>query len=360
MSDTKHVKGDLPPWPAPTWAGSHAHGSPLASGRIRTQNRDFLVEEVLGFPADGEGEHWLLKVEKTDSNTAWVAGQLARIGGVSRRDVGYSGLKDRRAVTLQYFSIPLRRDGPGDWCAIKADGFRVRDAQRHRRKLRRGAHQGNRFSLLIRECNADPRELARRLQRIASDGVPNYFGEQRFGRAGGNLSLARRVFADPGHPWPRADKEFALSASRSLIFNEVLAARVRQGSWNQLLPGDVAMLSGSRSVFKVDAVDDTLLQRLAQHDLDPSGPLPGEAGLVPSGIPLQLETSVCDAFPGLGPGLAAWRVKADRRRLRLLPTDLGWELGQEGLALSFTLPSGSFATAVLRELIDYVEGQDAG
>lgn len=355
MNDSQSPDAELPRWPTPTWMGTHAHGSPVARGRIRVQSADFAVEEVLGFAADGEGEHWLLRVEKTDSNSAWVAGQLARVAGVARREVGYSGIKDRRAVTVQYFTLPRRRNGPADWRDLSGDGFRVLDAQHHRRKLRRGAHQANLFRLMVRGLSADQVMLSRRLEGIAVRGVPNYFGEQRFGRAGGNLVMAQRVLADPHRRWPRADKEFALSAARSLVFNEVLAARVREGTWDRLLDGDVAMLSGTRSVFQVDHVDAELQERCAQHDLDPSGPLPGEGGLLPSGQPMELEARVAESFPGLVSGLDAWRAKADRRRLRIVPGDLRWELGDESLRLAFSLPAGSFATAVLREFLDYAE-----
>lgn len=346
-----------PAWPAPTWQGTWALGGPACSGRIRARCEDFRVDELLGFEADGEGEHWLLQVEKTGSNTAWVAGQLARAAGVSKRDVGYSGLKDRHAVTVQHFSLPVRRGDPPDWERVSAPGFRVLAAWRHRRKLRRGSHRANRFHIRVTGLAGDRQALEHRLH-AATGGVPNYFGEQRFGRGMGNLSLAARVLADPRRSWGRADREFALSAARALAFNEVLAARVRDGSWDRLLPGDLAMLAGSHSVFAVAQVDEALRTRLQAHDLDPTGPMPGTGGMQPGGDVLALEQAVCASFAGLESGLQAWGARAERRRLRLLPQAMDWSLEGEDLALHFELPAGSFATAVLRELVNYGDGDD--
>jgi len=315
------------------------------------------VEELLGFEADGEGEHWLLQVEKTGSNTAWVAGQLARAAGVAKRDVGYSGLKDRHAVTIQHFSLPASRGDSVDWQRVEGPGFRVLAAQRHRRKLRRGSHRGNRFHIRVTGLSGDTRALESRLQ-AATRGVPNYFGEQRFGRGMGNLQLAARVLSDPGRRWPRVEREFALSSARALVFNEVLAARVRDRSWDRLLAGDLAMLAGSHSVFAVEEVDEALRSRLQAHDLDPSGPLPGSGGMQPGGSVLALEQAVCASFAGLQAGLQELGVRAERRRLRLLPQAMDWSLDGETLALSFDLPAGSFATAVLRELVHYGEGDE--
>lgn len=338
-----------------SWSDARAHGPAVGSGVIRSLSSDFRVDEILGFEADGDGPHLLLQVEKTDCNTAWVAGQLARIAGVPRRDVGYSGLKDRWAVTSQAFTVPAGEMSPEQWLEVQGEGFRVLSASLHRRKLRRGSHQANRFRLVVRELQADGGQLEQRLREVSAAGVPNYFGEQRFGRQGRNLVLADRVLADPRRRWKRDDREFAFSAARSALFNEVLAARVRAGTWNRLVPGDVVMLSGSRSVFRVDELDEEILTRHSAGDLGPTGPLPGEAGVEPAAQALELERSVLESRQGWVQGLCASRVKADRRRLVQAVDDMEWSIEQQELTLSFVLPSGSFATSVLAEILDYRE-----
>ena len=341
--------------PVFSWFDTRALGPPDASGVIRRESADFQVDEILGFEPDGEGDHLLLWVEKTDCNTNWVAGQLARQAGLQPRDLGFSGLKDRWAITRQYFSVPASGGSCEQWSGWESEGFKVLAATRHRRKLRRGSHQGNRFQLRVRELQGDRRELERRLQVVVRGGVPNYFGEQRFGRDMGNLALAQRVLSDPRRRWHRNEREFAFSAARSALFNEVLARRIREGSWNILLPGELAMLEGSRSVFLAEEIDQTLQDRLASGDIGPSGPLAGESAMQAGGLAGALEQEVLAGYSHWVDGLCASRVKADRRRLVLKLPDLQWRIEDQTMELSFTLPSACFATAVLRELLSYSE-----
>ena len=209
----------------PDW--HRAHGAPLFEGRIKADVADFVVDEILGFDPSGDGEHAYLQVEKAGANTAWVARQLGGFAGVPVRDVGYAGLKDRHAVTRQWFSVrtPVRQSP--DWSAFEAEGVRILENVRHRRKLKRGAHKGNEFCIVIRST-AVPRSAVRdRIGVIASAGIPNYFGAQRFGREAGNLDLARSLATDT--PLSRRDLGFALSAARSFLFNEILSRRVADG-----------------------------------------------------------------------------------------------------------------------------------
>ncbi|MDG2376182.1 MAG: tRNA pseudouridine(13) synthase TruD, partial [Woeseiaceae bacterium] len=229
----------------PDWA--RAHGSSLFRGQIKKTPDDFRVEEVLGFVPTGEGEHDFLRIEKTDSNTTWVARQLAAHAGVTAKDVGYAGLKDRRAVTTQWFSI-RRPSGEGtDWSTLKVSGIRLLEHTQHRRKLKTGAHAGNRFRIVVRGMLGDSGQVDERLKAVQALGVPNYFGPQRFGRHAHNLVLASAVFE--GKRMKRDLRSIAISAARSLIFNEVLSARVAGGSWSRLVSGEPANLDGSGSIF---------------------------------------------------------------------------------------------------------------
>ena len=195
----------------------------------------------------GAGEHAFLLIEKSGANTEWVARRLAEKAGVAPMSVGYSGLKDRHAITRQNFSVHLPGRADPDWSALAIPGVRVLAASRHDRKLKRGVHRGNLFRIRVRDIAGVREVVEPRLALIRERGVPNYFGEQRFGRDAGNIDNARAMFA--GRRMPRAQAGMALSAARSLIFNAVLAQRVEDGSWDCGLDGEVWMLAGTHSIF---------------------------------------------------------------------------------------------------------------
>jgi tRNA pseudouridine13 synthase len=313
---------------------------------------DFQVSEIPLLEPEGDGEHIWVLVRKRLQNTADVAGLLARCAGVPQRDVSYAGLKDRQAVTEQWFSVHLPGRTLPDWSAIGSPDVSVLQQARHGRKLRRGALRGNRFRIKVRDLVTDPVQLQYRLETIAAEGVPNYFGEQRFGRNGSNLRIAERLFSNPRMRLSRHQRGLALSAARSLLFNAVLSRRVSEGSWNRALPGDAMQLQGSHSYFIATLVDAELQQRVAAHDVHPTGPLHGRgAAAVEAGV-LALETAVLAGYPGWRAGLEAAGLKQERRALRLIPEDLGWTQPEANvLCMEFSLPAGAYATSVLRELL---------
>ena len=329
----------------PEWA--HAHGTPLFAASIRGEPADFQVIEDLGFDLAGDGEHDFLGVEKVAANTDWVARQLARHAGVRAADVGYSGMKDRHAITRQWFSVPRRESG---WASFAAEGVTILDVRRHHRKLRRGAHSGNSFRIALRTPRAAALRQAaeERLACVADCGVPNYFGPQRFGRDGGNIDLARRLFS--GARLKRDKRSIAISAARSFLFNEILSARVADGSWQQVLPGEVVNLDGSGSVFRADSVDETLERRAREMDIHPTATLWGLRSEISGEVIETLERNATDVHADLRTGLERLSVKAAHRPLRMRVADLSWEIENDALWLEFTLPPGAFATAVLREI----------
>lgn len=323
-----------------------AHGGPHGHAVIRQVPEDFVVDEQLGFQPDGEGPHALLRVRKRGANTDWVARALAREAGVRPMDVGFAGLKDRHAVTTQWFTVPLGKRAVGSWFGVRGEDWEVLEAHAHRRKLPRGALDANRFELRLRNWSGDGEALAATLGRIAIQGVPNYFGPQRFGRGLSNLRVC--LHASPGR---RLD-EYALSAARSLIFNAVLARRVAAGTWTRLAPGELANLDARGSVFAVRGDEPDLQERLARLDIHPTGPLWGQGESPLGGDARALEDDVAAAFPGLLDVLSRARMAPARRALRLAVRDLQWEFEEDDtLRLSFLLRSGGYATAVLRELI---------
>ncbi|RCS30863.1 tRNA pseudouridine(13) synthase TruD [Rhodanobacter denitrificans] len=327
----------------------YAFGEPPLTARLRAGPEDFQVEEILGYDADGAGEHALLWVEKRGANTDWVARELAKFAGVAQVAVGYAGMKDRNAVTRQTFSVQLAGKPDPDWSAFPHAEVKVLAATRHSRKLKRGALRGNRFVLVLRAVQGDRAAAEKVLEQIAAQGVPNYFGEQRFGREGGNVAQARAMFG--GRRVDRDQRSFLLSAARSHIFNAVLAARVERGAWDSPLDGEIWSLAGSRSWFGPEPFSAALAERLARADIHPSGPLWGQGEPPTLGEAGELERGIAAANSDLAAGLAAARMDQERRPLRLLPKDLRWRwLGDDALELSFELPAGAYATVVVREL----------
>jgi tRNA pseudouridine13 synthase len=341
----------------PDWA--RAYGPVTASARIRSVPEDFRVEEVLGFAADGEGPHVMLTVEKRGANTHWVAGQLARHAGIPPREVGYAGLKDRHAVTVQSFTLNIDRRPEPDWSALPTDEFKVLKSERHRRKLKTGALEGNRFRLMLRDLSVAASDLRPRLESIQTRGVPNYFGVQRFGRGAANIEKAEAALSGRLRIHDRRLFSLLLSVARSLIFNDLLAERVQAGNWDRLLSGEVMMLDGSHSVFRAEAADAELQQRLAAGDVHPTGPLWGRGEPMTTDEVQALEAEVAARHPELTAGLIKVGVEMARRSLRLAVKDFAWQEASEGLILEFFLPAGAYATAVLRELVDFTGEADA-
>ncbi|HJW45170.1 MAG TPA: tRNA pseudouridine(13) synthase TruD [Lysobacter sp.] len=330
-----------------------AHGPAVLSATTRSTPADFFVEELPGFEPSGSGEHLLLTIEKRGMNTAFAAKRIAQWARVPEMGVSYAGLKDRHAVTRQRFSVHLPKKVAPDLATLESDELSVLDHAWHSRKLPRGALAGNRFVLVLREPRGEREAIELRMRAIAEHGVPNYFGEQRFGRDGDNVANALAMFA--GRRVRREQRTLLLSAARSELFNRVLAARVNDGSWNVGLDGEVWALDGSRSVFGPEPFNDALAQRLATFDIHPSGPLWGRGELRSRGqvAEIELHALAGDEAAALREGLDAAGLAQERRALRLHPKQLVWQwLDADALQLSFELPPGTYATVVLAELGD--------
>ena len=329
-----------------------ASGRPAVSACIRQTPEDFQVNEIPLLEPDGAGEHVWLLIRKRLENTAQVASLLAKFSGVPTRDVSYAGMKDRQAVTEQWFSVQLPGQDDPDWMALNSETIAVIRHARHARKLRRGALKGNTFRLVLRELEGEPSALDERLARISNEGVPNYFGEQRFGRDGSNLQTVMRLFKNPKQRLTRTKRGLALSAARSFLFNQVLSQRVAAGNWNQVIAGDALQLQGSHSFFIAETLEPELVARIEQQDVHPTGPLygRGESGVLSDC--LQLETEILAGYPDWLEGLKGLGLKQARRALRVPVEGLEWHwTGTAELELAFSLPAGAYATSVLRELV---------
>ncbi|MEA3197851.1 MAG: tRNA pseudouridine13 synthase [Gammaproteobacteria bacterium] len=330
-----------------------AHGAPLPPAELKAAPEDFHVEEQLSFEPSGTGPHWLLRVEKRTANTRWVAAEIARRAGIPARDVGYAGLKDRHAVAVQWFSVPGAAMSAESWMDVRTAEFKVLEARANLRKLKRGALAGNRFRIRLRNATWSREQLDMKLDALRAHGAPNYFGPQRFGRDGYNLDRVAAWMQSGVAPQGRAERSFALSAARSLVFNAVLARRVEAGDWSQLAPGDLASLDGSGSHFSVSAVDDELRRRLSVFDIHPSGPLWGRGLPSSQGQALQHELEVSREFAAVADLLAAQGLTQERRALRCAIRELTAERDASTVTLSFSLGRGQFATAVLREICEF-------
>lgn len=315
----------------------YAADSPVAQADFKTCPEDFIVEEVLGFEPSGEGEHLFLLLQTDEHSTRHTVALLARHFQLSQKLISYSGLKDRHGLTRQWFSLHL----PGknitvDAAALEAQGITLLAQSRHHRKLRIGTHKANRFHIRLRNIR-DGDALDARLARIRQQGVPHYFGPQRFGHHGHNVTEALQWVEKGELPQARELRSRVLSTLRSWLFNGELAHRVADGTWNQWRPGDPVALAGSHSFFQPEAWDDALGRRLREGDIHIATWLwsPEHPGHASEALNRYL------ALAGFSPEI---------RPLRLLPAQFEhhWQDGE--LLLAFNLPAGAYATSVLREL----------
>ncbi len=332
---------------------SWLHGKPTATGIIKAQPEDFHVLEDLGFLPDGEGEHVLLRIRKTGSNTVFVAEELAKFAGIPARLVSYAGLKDRHAVTEQWFCLHLPGKETPDFSLFQLAGCEIIQITRHRRKLRIGTLKGNAFVLVLRDIS-DREAVERRLALIASDGVPNYFGSQRFGHQGNNIDRALRWSRNEIKVKERGKRSFYLSSARSALFNLVTNERLQRFGPGCVLSGDALQLAGRGSWFvATDEEMPTLPARVTSGELMLTAPLPGDGDPGSAREALAFEQACLAEQPELMSLLIRERVEPARRALLLKPADMRWQWSDDRtLTLSFALPAGCFATSVVRELLD--------
>ncbi len=333
---------------------------PRLTGRIRVTPDDFVVEEIPAYEPADEGEHTFLRLTKRGLTSAAVRERLAKAFGVPAEHIGMAGFKDRHAVTTQTFSVPC---ADPERARAKAQAalpeVTIHWARRHRHKLRTGHLRGNRFRIVVRDVPDDGLARAQAIaERVRRQGVPNYYGPQRFGRRGDNPARGRALLQGRG-PRKKWLRNLLISAYQAELFNRYLARRVAQGAFTHLLQGDIAQKADTGGLFVVD--DPTAeAERYAQGHIHFTGPIFGyklwmashEAGALEQAI-LDEEGLTLDAFRRV-------RAKGTRRVGRLWLADLQVEaVAPNALAFTFTLPKGGFATMVLREFGDFVDAAAA-
>ena len=322
---------------------------PKQTALLKAECADFVVKEQLGYDMSGDGEFVTVKVRKTDCNTLFVGEQLAKFAGISARNMSYAGLKDRKAVTEQWFSLQMPGQPTPDFSQFSLEGVEILEVTRHQRKIRIGSLQGNHFEILLRNAE-ETDELKVRLDFLAKNGFPNYFTEQRFGRDGNNLTQALRWANGEIKIKDRNKRSFYLSAARSEIFNLIVSKRMELNLAQQILVGDVLQLNGSHSWFVVDEWEDLaqLQQRLAQQDVLLTAPLIGEE----EKSAVDFEHEIFAQHQALFALMRQERMKAARRPILMQPQQFQWQFEPNGLRLQFDLPAGSYATALIRELVN--------
>lgn len=308
------------------------------------------MEELPLYTPSGEGGHTFVRLEKRLRTTEQVASDLARVAKVRPRDVGYAGRKDRVAVAIQTFSVPGLH--PAQALDMTLPGVRVLAAVPHGHKLRTGQLRGNRFEIAIREIpDRDQLRLRSRFEALCASGMPNRFGSQRFGRDGRNAAIGSRVLQGRTRIGDRRKARFAVSALQAAVFNSVLDSRPIPIS--RLEPGDVAIVHESGGQFVVEdiAVDQP---RADSFEISPTGPIFGHRVIEPTGAVAEREAK---ALADCGVSLAELvaprgiRLRGGRRALRVRPAEANTRDLEGGLWLDFELPSGSYATVLIREVL---------
>lgn len=325
-----------------------------ATGQYRKQDEDFQVTELSNRQLKEDGPHWYLFIEKRGTNTHWLARQLANHANVNLKDIGYAGLKDRHAITRQWFSVPINKTVP-DLDAIWGDEFTLLRSGFYGAKLKRGALGGNRFRLTLRDVSGSIDAINQRLELIRQRGVPNYFGPQRFGNQGENLQQAHKLFVSGKRPRNRQKASIYISSARSYLFNEIVKWRVENELWDRPMSGEVYGFAGGLRGFRQEHSSEER-ERWRQCEIHPTAAMWGRGQSLSEEDLSNLETSVAQRFPVFSEGIEKQGIKQERRASRLMVPDLSWQwLESDQLVLQFSLPSGYYATSILRELGQMVE-----
>ncbi|MFT5108344.1 MAG: tRNA pseudouridine13 synthase, partial [Pseudoalteromonas tetraodonis] len=302
-------------------------GDALGAARFKSRVEDFQVEEILGFEPSGEGEHCFLWLEKTNRNSNEVAGHLADRLGIRKRLISHCGLKDKHAITRQWFSLHLPGEESPSAEQLEDEGIRILQITRNGRKLRRGSHDGNRFIIRLRDCGFTTDAAESRWGKIITRGVPNYFGPQRFGRRGDNIRQAREMFSGAKEVRDRLLRGIFISSARSLLFNTVVASRVQQQTWDRPLAGEVFGFADNRSLVLPHNLRGDEAQRVGAGELELTAPLWGQGEPLSYDAVLDLEKQSVASHPEFTAGLEALNLRQERRVIRLIPLNasLRWE-----------------------------------
>jgi len=353
---------------APFDSLGYVKSAPTISAKLKVKFADFRVTENLGFNPTKNGDHLFIKVRKMDLSTLEVARKISEVTGSKLSSIGYSGMKDKRGECVQWFSIPAGEGIEKAISSIENNKLNVITSHLNTRKLRIGSHKENHFHIKLRDCQGSKLEFKNRMDRIMEHGVPNYFGEQRFGKEMHNVYEMLRILKKPSSAIDSNFSEYLrikipvkrsilISAVRAYFFNQLLSTRLLLKNWSYYLLGDILNLDGTDSYFSVPDKkwDETLEQRLNSFDIHISGLLPGSISskdkYITSCKAADIESNLMKNYEPLLEGLRRMKVSSSRRPLRFRPKNFQffWE-GDDLLSLDFSLRRGCYATSLLREI----------
>lgn len=332
---------------------SYFHGQPTVTGNFKVQPEHFTVKEDLSFELTGEGEHQFVSIQKRNCTTLYAVDKLAQFAGISPKLVSYAGLKDSYAVTEQWINLHLPGKNELDFSKFDDPNIKIIQTQRHNKKLKIGALKGNYFSLILSDVSSID-ELAARIELVKQQGFPNYFGEQRFGHDGGNIIKAFQWANNQIKVKDRKKRSFYLSATRSYFFNQIVSERIQKGLITEVMQGDVMQLVGSHSHFVAQQDElESLQSRVKTHDLVITAPLIGDGALKTEHDACVFEQACLNKVldEPLINLIKRERVATDRRAMMIMPVNLSYKQDQSNLMLDFWLPAGSYATSLVRELM---------
>ncbi|MGF1698231.1 tRNA pseudouridine(13) synthase TruD [Vibrio lamellibrachiae] len=329
----------------------YLHGKPTAKAKLKAKAEHFKVSEDLGYEFTGSGEHLMLRIRKTGENTSFVANELAKTCGVKSKDISWAGLKDRHAVTEQWLSVHLPKGGTPDFGAFLTQypSIEILDMTRHNKKLRPGDLAGNDFEITLSDVT-DVDDVIARIEKVSNVGVPNYFGSQRFGNQGNNLEEARRWGRENVRTRNQNKRSLYLSSARSWIFNRIVSARLEQNVFNALIIGDI--VTGFESTPVTEDNLASIEQAIAGQEAMITAALAGDNALPTQEKAQQLEQPHLDDEPDLMALIRGNRMRHDRRSILLQPKNLTWSHTDDQVTLKFSLDAGSFATSIVRELVE--------
>lgn len=339
---------------------------PIFQAHFKILPQDFVVKEIIEpLTLSDNGEHLWLYIKKININTEHLIKLLAKVANIPIMDIGYSGIKDRRAVTYQWVSLRLPKifdknvlENEINKALNDDEFFEIIQYHWHNKKLNRGTHKANHFDIVLKNIIGNQDDILIVLENLKLTGIPNFFGEQRFGNDNKNLAQAKtyaqKILKTKNPKRKLSQKDaFLVSVMRSELFNQILQKRVENHTWNVAIQGDVFNLNGTNSVFKSD-VDDDIIKRMAMGDIHSTAPLFGIDGKITSSdMALTIEQEIFNQenHQIFIETLLKLNLKSERRALRVLLSDLTWQWQENALQFSFSLPKGAFATSVLDYLV---------
>ena len=319
---------------------------------FRSTPEDFEVDEEPAYPPSGTGDHAFAFIEKRGLTTNDAVRALCDCVGADPKAAGWAGLKDRHAVTRQWISI--FGASPDALIRAEVEGIRVLEAALHPQKLRTGHLRANRFRIRLRQIDASRiDELRQLLSVIESDGLPNYYGEQRFGRDGDNAERALRwVLGEARAPQGGFQRKLQMSALQSEIFNRCVAERVQTSTLGKVYAGELVKKHASGGLFVAPDVEDTQA-RADAWEISPTGPMFGAKMRWPEGDARKREEALLEESGLSLDRLAKWKRLAPgtRRFVRVPVPNLDLTVSDNTVELDFTLPAGSYATILVREIL---------